>query len=197
MLLKRLEKYEIILASQSPRRSYLLTELGIKFRVSDLHVVDETYPSGLNKAEIPVFLSELKSDTYTEDLTDNQILITADTIVWFGNNVINKPVDRLDAIKILNKLQGNMHEVVTGVTLKSSRKKHSFFSHSEVYFAPLSEEEIIYYVDKFNPVDKAGAYGIQEWIGYAGIKEIRGSYFNVMGLPVQKLYTELNNFINF
>jgi nucleoside triphosphate pyrophosphatase len=196
MLLKRLDNYEIILASQSPRRRYLLTELGIKFRTSDLHVVDENYPSGLSKTEIPVFLSELKSDNYADNLTENQILITADTIVWFENNVINKPVDRLDAINILKSLQGNMHEVVTGVTLRSSRKKHSFYSHSEVYFASLSEEEIIYYVDKYNPLDKAGAYGIQEWIGYAGIKEIKGSYFNVMGLPVQKLYNELNNFIN-
>ena len=195
MLLNELEKFELILASKSPRRRYLLNELGIKFRISDLHAVDETYPSELNKTEIPVFLSELKSKTYSGDLKVNQILITADTIVWFENAVINKPRDPKDAISILNRLQGKMHEVITGVTLRSANKKHSFYSHSEVYFAPLTNEEIIYYVDKFNPLDKAGAYGIQEWIGYAGIKEIRGSYFNVMGLPVQKLYNEFKNFI--
>jgi len=195
MFLDEIKKFEIILASQSPRRQFLLKELGIKYRLSNLHEVDETFPPGLNKFEIPVFLSELKSGAYSEELIPGQILITADTIVWFENGVINKPVNYQDAVCIIDKLQGAVHEVVTGVSLRSVHQKKSFYSHSEVCFAPLMKEEIRYYIDTFKPFDKAGAYGIQEWIGYAGIKEIKGSFYNVMGLPVQKLYHELKEFV--
>ncbi len=195
MLTHKLKDYSIILASKSPRRHFLLKESGIDFRVSDLHEVDETFPQGLSKYEIPVFLSELKSDAYSLPLATHEILITADTIVYLDNRVINKPADRNEAIRILSGLSGKTHEVITGVTFRNSEKKHSFFAESEVSFSKLELEEIEYYIDNFKPFDKAGAYGIQEWIGYIGISSIKGSFHNVMGLPVQKLYRELDAFL--
>ncbi len=196
MLSEILQDYSIILATKSPRRHFLMKEAGIDYLLSDLHEVDEDFPLRLNKFEIPVFLSELKSKAYSKSLKQNEILITADTIVWKDESVIGKPVDRSDALRILKSLSGNMHEVITGVTLRNFNRMHSFHSHTSVFFDQLSDEELSYYFDTFNPMDKAGAYGIQEWIGYIGIKEIKGSYFNVMGLPVQKLYRELERFIN-
>lgn len=172
-----------------------MKEAGIPFIQSDLHEVDETYPAGMSKFEIPVYLSDLKSYAYGQPLKASEILITADTIVWLNNQVIGKPADRSEGLNILKNLSGNMHEVITGVTLRTHIKHHSFYSHTEVWFDALSEAEIEYYFDKYKPMDKAGAYGIQEWIGYIGIKKINGSYFNVMGLPVQKLYRELESFI--
>ena len=195
MIPENLTGYKIILASQSPRRKFLLKELGLDFEVSDLHETDEVYPEHLGKFEIPVYLSELKSSTYGMSLKMSEILITADTIVWFRDQVINKPVDRQDALNILSDLSGNMHEVITGVSLRTSECIRSFYSHSEVYFNTLREKEIEYYVDKYLPYDKAGGYGIQEWIGYIGIKRINGSYYNVMGLPVEKLYRELEKIV--
>jgi len=196
MLADLLHNYSIILATKSPRRHFLMKEAGIEYTLSDLHEVDENFPSGLDKFEIPVYLSELKSNAYNKALHPNEILITADTIVWKDQKVIGKPINREDALNILTELSGNMHEVITGVSIRDYKRIHSFHSHTNVYFDKLSKEELEFYFDKYNPVDKAGAYGIQEWIGYIGIKEIKGSYFNVMGLPVQKLYRELETFIN-
>ncbi len=194
MLLEKLKGFRIILASKSPRRKHLLTQLGLTFEISDLHDVDETWPAGLDKFQIPVWLAELKSDTYSEELSEKDILLTADTIVWFEEEVIHKPVDRADALNILGRLQGNSHEVITGVTVRSKDLKRSFCTHSEVRFDAISQEELEYYIDCFKPYDKAGGYGIQEWIGYIGIEEIHGSFYNVMGLPVNKLYHVLDEF---
>ncbi len=195
MLLDKINEYHIILASRSPRRKHLLEELGIHFETSDLHDVEEKWPDGLDKFQIPVWLSELKSDAWSGNLASRDILITADTIVWFEDRVIHKPSDRSEALEILDKLQGNSHEVITGVTLRNQSLRHSFCAHSEVRFGSLDHDEIAFYVDHYKPYDKAGAYGIQEWIGYAGIKEIHGSFYNVMGLPVEMLYRFLGEFI--
>ena len=190
-----LKKYTIILASKSPRRQYLLKELGLNFIIDTSFEVDEEYPDSLIKNEIPVFLSELKSMAYNKSIAENEILLTADTIVWLNGQMVGKPVDREDAINILRNLSGNMHEVITGVCLRSNNKTKTFTALSEVYFKPLDDDEINYYIENYQPFDKAGAYGVQEWIGYVGVEKINGSYFNVMGLPIQKLYVELINFI--
>ncbi len=195
MIPENLAGYNIILASKSPRRRFLLKELGLNFEVSDLHEIKEEYPDKLDKYEIPVYLSGKKSSAYSKSLSDKEILLTSDTIVWYKGKVINKPVGRNDALKILSELSGNMHEVITGVTLRTNKCTNSFYSHSEVIFSKLKKSEIEYYIDTFPPYDKAGAYGIQEWIGYIGIERINGSYFNVMGLPVQRLYRELENIV--
>lgn len=187
----RLNSFDIVLASKSPRRQHLLAELGLQFRVIDHIGMDEVYPASLRAAEIPLYLAKAKAACCERYLDQNTILITADTIVWLENEVIEKPCDHEDAIKMLGKLSGRMHEVFTGVCIKSVGAESSFFATSRVWFRHLAEEEIRYYVDKYNPMDKAGAYGVQEWIGYAGVERIEGSYFNVMGLPVQQLYLEL------
>lgn len=186
-------KYNIILASQSPRRQYLLKELGFDFEVKTKEV-DEDFPEYMRRYEIPLYLCEKKAAAYNEELGDNQLLITADTIVWMDNNALNKPKDREDAIRMLNILSGRMHEVITAVCLKSKEKMKSFYAVTDVFFKDLTSEEIEYYVDNYKPYDKAGAYGAQEWIGYIGIEKIHGSYFNVMGLPVKELYEELMRF---
>jgi septum formation protein len=194
MLKEKLKKVTLVLASASPRRMKLMQEAGIPFKLGTPSDIEEKFPEGLDKFQIPVYLAELKSTAYGE-IPDNEILITADTIVWLNNHVINKPKDPNDAFEILSSLSGNMHEVITGVCLRRNSKTRTFFSHSEVYFAKLKPEEIIHYIETCKPFDKAGGYGIQEWIGYIGIEKINGSYFNVMGLPVQKLYRELESFI--
>jgi septum formation protein len=194
MLENKLHKYNIILASQSPRRQSLLKELGFTFQVSENHNLDEFYPENLDKFQIPVYLSESKSSAYG-NLNGNDLLITADTIVWLKDHVIGKPSDFREAVNILLNLSENMHEVITGVTLRTRSRVHSFYSHTEVYFAKISKSEIDYYVRKFKPYDKAGAYGIQEWIGFVAIEKINGSFHNVMGLPIQKLYRVLEDFI--
>ncbi len=194
MLKEKLKHYTLVLASRSPRRMKLLQEAGIPFRLAIPMIVEEKFPVELNKFQVPLYLAELKSKAYGE-IPDDEILITADTIVWLNNEVIGKPVNEKNAFKILSALSGNMHEVVTGVCIRKNFKTHSFYSHSEVYFSKLSAEEITYYIENFKPFDKAGGYGIQEWIGYIGVEKIVGSYFNVMGLPIQKLYRELENFI--
>lgn len=191
--MKWLPDYNYILASKSPRRQELLHSLGINFQVI-IKEFDENYPEHLTKEEIPVFLAELKSQSLVDTLKENDLLITADTIVWLNDEVLGKPADEEGAITILQKLSANEHQVITGVCLTAIHKQKSFFSVSNVRFKELSLAEIEYYVSEFNPLDKAGAYGIQEWIGYIGITHIEGSFFNVMGLPVQQLYTEIQNF---
>lgn len=184
---------KVVLASQSPRRQNLLKELGIDFEIRTKEV-EEVYPSTLKKEEVALFLSELKARAFEKNLAPGELIITSDTIVCLGDEIIGKPKDREDAINMLTKLSGNKHEVITAVTLLSEDKKHSFYEVTEVYFKPLSNDEIIYYIDRYQPFDKAGSYGIQEWIGYIGIEKINGSYFNVMGLPVKRLYEELEKF---
>lgn len=192
-LQKHLQQYKIVLASQSPRRQQLLNELNIDFTI-DVPMVDEQYPQYLVHEQIPIYLAELKANAFAPHLYDNKLIITADTIVWADEKVLGKPKNHNDAVKMLNTLSGNRHIVYTGVCLKSKNKQVSFYASTEVYFKNLLDSEIDYYVTNFKPFDKAGAYGIQEWIGYIGVEKINGSYFNVMGLPIQRLYTELFNF---
>ena len=179
----------IILASNSPRRRELLSGLGLDYEVHTMPGLDESYPDGLPMEEIPQYISRKKAAAYT--LEKDELLITADTIVWLDGEVLGKPADEEEARQMLSKLSGRTHQVVTGVTLTTTAIQHSFACVSQVTFAQLSDEEIDYYVTHYRPLDKAGAYGIQEWIGYIGVTSIEGSYFNVMGLPVQRLYTEL------
>lgn len=196
MFLDYLKTKHVILASQSPRRKELLKGLGIAFTQYVDESVDESYPATLSKSKIPEYIAEKKSAAYPHELAEDDILITADTIVWASGQVLGKPADREDAIRMLNILSGKSHEVFTAITLRTTGKKQTFVASSTVYFRPLEDEEIEYYVDTYKPYDKAGAYGIQEWIGYVGLERIEGSYFNVMGLPVQRLYVELMKFTN-
>lgn len=196
MFIPNIDKFRIILASQSPRRQQLLNDAGITFDVVINSSGDENYPKQLVKEQIAVFLAKYKAKSFNGDLKENEILITADTIVWLKNEALNKPVDFDDAVSILQKLSGNCHQVYTGVCIKSVDKEVVFSASTDVYFKKLSLEEITYYVENYKPYDKAGAYGIQEWIGYIAIEKINGSFFNVMGLPIQKLYHELDKFIN-
>ena len=193
-MLDNISNYNIILASKSPRRHFLLKELEIDFSIMADSNIDESYPEKLKNEEIVLFLAKHKANYYTKKLQKNDLLITADTIVLLNGVVVQKPEDRDDAIKILKSLSGNKHTVFTGVCIRTLQKSLTFFAKTDVYFNKLKNEEIYYYIDKYQPYDKAGAYGIQEWIGYIGIEKIDGSYFNVMGLPVQKLYEELSNF---
>ena len=195
MLADKLKKYRVILASGSPRRQELLKGLGIDFEVL-VPDVEETYPSSLRQHEIALYLSQLKAASFHDDLfCGNCLVITADTIVWLEDRVLPKPGSREEAVSILRQLSGKAHDVITGVTLRTATGRHSFFSDTRVYFRELAMEEIGYYVDRYKPYDKAGAYGIQEWIGYAGIERIEGCYFNVVGLPVQMLYRELDRYL--
>lgn len=186
-------KYNYILASKSPRRQQLLEALGIGFEVR-LKEVDETYPEGMSPVDIPVYLAEKKAEAFLQELQPNDLLITADTIVCLGTKVIGKPADADDAVDLLRALSGKEHQVISGVCLSSVNRQKSFNAVTNVQFKTLSEEEIRYYIQAYSPYDKAGAYGIQEWIGYAGITHIEGSFYNVMGLPVQNLYEEILNF---
>ena len=195
MLIDKLGEYRIILASQSPRRQWLLKELDVDFEIMENNDLEESYPPGLVKERIPEYLAELKALHIMPEVPADTLLITADTIVLLHGHVIGKPVGRDDAVSILKSLSGTVHEVITGVCLTSGDKKRIFNASSLVWFSALSDDEIVYYIDKFQPFDKAGAYGIQEWIGYIGIEKIEGSYFNVMGLPIQKLYAELKKFL--
>ena len=180
---------KIILASNSPRRQELLSGLGLDYEVRTLQGLDESYPEGLSMEEIPQYISRKKAAAYT--LGADELLITADTIVYLDGEVLGKPADEAEAKEMLRKLSGKTHQVVTGVTLTWSNQQHSFASVSQVTFAMLTDAEIDYYVTHYHPLDKAGAYGIQEWIGYIGVSSLQGSYFNVMGLPVQRLYSEM------
>lgn len=174
----------------------MLKELGIDFEILTGAETDETYPPELTKEEIVVYLAEKKAEHAISMIPDKTLVITADTIVWLNGRVINKPSGYHEAVKMLLELSGNVHEVLTGVCLSTNQKKHTFYVSTLVYFASLSEDEIKYYVEQYRPYDKAGAYGIQEWIGYIGIERIEGSYFNVMGLPVQELYREMIKFLS-
>lgn len=183
----------IILASSSPRRQQLMKEAGIVFEVRTKDT-DEVYPPELKVEVIPVYLAQLKAAAFKGELKATDLLITADTIVSLHGRMIGKPHDRADAIRILNELSGNKHTVITGLCLTTAFEQKSIPVFTDVYFRKLDEGEIVYYVDKYKPFDKAGAYGIQEWIGYVGIERIDGSFYNVMGLPVQTLYRELKAF---
>ncbi len=194
-MLENLAAYRIILGSNSPRRRELLAGLDLSFDVYVIPGLEENYPDSLQPQEIPVFLSKQKAEAYLSTLEDQVLLITADTIVWNETEVIGKPKDREDAIRMLRSLSRHEHQVVTGVCLTTTKKQETFSVVSSVRFASLTDEEIIYYVDKYKPFDKAGAYGIQEWIGYVGVESISGSFYNVMGLPVQRLYQELKRFV--
>jgi len=193
MFLQNLENYEIILASKSPRRQQLLSDLGLKFSVQSLDIPEE-FSANLGMTEVSVFLAELKAEAFRPQLKNNQLVITADTIVWLDGKVLNKPADYADGFRMLKDLSGKKHQVITGVCLLSTEKKVSFYALTDVWFKELSDEEIHYYMEHYKPYDKAGAYGIQEWIGYVGIYHIEGSFFNVMGLPVQSVYEHLKTF---
>ena len=186
----------IILASKSPRRIELMQKARLKFIVQTAGEIAETYPPELQREEISLFLARKKASAFLQvvNITDNTILVTADTVVWINNCALGKPADRKEAIDMLAALSGNMHQVYTGVCLTTNRKQHAFYDESKVYFKKLTVAEISFYVDRFKPFDKAGAYGIQEWIGLIGIEKIEGSYHNIVGLPIQKLYAALSNF---
>ena len=190
-MLDNLKKYRIILASASPRRRELLGGVDVDFEVRVLPDVDESFPESLQGGEIPLHISQKKADAYRAVMSDNELVITADTIVWLDGVALGKPVDEADACRMIRKMSGKTHSVFTGVTITTKEVQRSFVAQSDVTFASLTDEEIEYYVTKYRPMDKAGAYGVQEWIGYIGIENINGSYFNVMGLPVQRLYNEL------
>jgi septum formation protein len=192
--LEDLNSYEILLASQSPRRSALMKELGIPFRVVATEHIHEDYPLHLQGGDIARYLAEHKSEAYKMALEKHQILLTADTIVWHQGNELGKPADRQEAIGMLAALSGDTHQVYTGVCLRSDIARRAFFVATDVIFSRLDREEIEHYVDQYRPYDKAGAYGIQEWIGHIAVENIVGSYFNVMGLPIQKVYSELKAF---
>ena len=196
LLHRKLEDKEIILASNSPRRRQLMTDAGIPFVVAGKYPCDETYPHDMPACEVPQHIAGLKSRAYPEPLADNQILVTADTVVAVDGMVLGKPAGRDEALCMLGLLSGRTHTVITGVMLRSARRTLSFSAESRVTFRALTDEERAYYVDTFRPYDKAGAYGIQEWIGYAAVERIEGSFYNVMGLPVQRLYTELDKFLD-
>ena len=193
-MLKNLKKYNIILASGSPRREYLLRELGLNFNIFVKDDIDEQAPPDLHREEIAVYLARHKALHYTPELKNNTMIITADTIVCLGDEIMNKPADVKEARQMLTKLSGNYHDVITGICVRTLEKSVCIHTSTRVHFKNLEEEEIEYYITNYKPFDKAGGYGIQEWIGYTGIDRIEGSYFNVMGLPVQKLYEELKKF---
>ena len=184
----------IILASNSPRRRELLSGLDIDFEVKVLPDIEESYPDSLPVSDIAPYLSKTKAQAYLPMLQADDIIITADTVVIVDNNVLGKPLDADDARRMLNMISGRTHQVTTGVSLTSLKHQQTFSVTTDVTFKQLTDAEINYYIEKYKPYDKAGAYGIQEWIGYVGVTSLEGSYFNVMGLPVQRIYTELQKF---
>ena len=190
-MLDNLKNYDIILASNSPRRKELLQRLGLPFKVRTLFGVDESFPENLRGEEIALYIARKKAEAYKSSMSSNELLITADTIVCLDGVVMGKPYGAENAKTILRQLSGRVHQVITGVTVLTQVKRESFAVTSHVKFANVTEDEIDYYVDNYLPFDKAGAYGIQEWFGLVAVEELRGSYFNVMGLPVQRLYTVL------
>ena len=184
----------IVLASNSPRRRELLAGLGIEFEVRVLPDIDESYPADLPVMQIAEYIAHEKASAYLLTMKDNDIVITADTVVIIGNEVLGKPKDEEDAKRMLRLISGKTHQVVTGVCLTTTKLQRHFSVSTDVTFKNLPENEINYYITKYKPFDKAGAYGIQEWIGYVGVTSLNGSYFNVMGLPVQKLWEELKKY---
>lgn len=193
-MLDQLLKRKIILASASPRRQFLLKDLGLNVEIKTKEV-EEVYPDHLKGKAIVLYLAELKANVFSDDeIPEDAILIAADTIVCLDDEVLTKPANYDDAFNIISSLSGKKHEVISGVCLRSAKKKITFHAITEVYFKQLSEEEIHHYIKHYKPYDKAGAYGIQEWIGYIGIEKISGSFYNVMGMPIQRLYEELLKF---
>jgi septum formation protein len=192
-MLENLQNKRIKLASKSPRRQQLLQGLGLTFDVWSKEV-DESYPDHLQQEEIPLYLASKKADAFREDLQDGDVLITADTIVWIDGQVLNKPEDRDDAIRMIGLLNGKTHDVYTGVSIVSLEKTELLWDRTRVHFARLTAEEIEHYIDNYSPFDKAGSYGAQDWIGLVAIDRLEGSYFNVMGLPVHKVYQALKSF---
>lgn len=193
MILENLKKYQITLASNSPRRKELLSGLNLDYKVKILPDIDETYPDTLKGEDIPLYIARKKAEAYKSIMSKNELIITADTIVYTDGEVLGKPKDEADARRMLHALSGRSHQVITGVCITTSGFQRSFASVTEVTFDTLTDEEIYFYISTYNPMDKAGAYGIQEWIGFIGVSKLNGSYFNVMGLPVQRLYRELKN----
>ncbi len=189
-----MEETKILLASKSPRRHEILTLSGFNFEVVNIEA-DEDFPSELKGSEICCFLSEHKSKHYAHPLEKNQLLVTADTIVWVDDEVLNKPADTQEAREMLQKLNGKTHTVYTGVTVRNLQKSHTFFDQTEVNFYQLTPSEIDNYIQNCRPFDKAGSYGIQDWMGLVGVKSINGCFYNVMGFPAAKFYRELQHFI--
>ena len=196
LLNDKLKPFRLLLASQSPRRRELMTGCGLPYELAPKYDCEEIYPEDLPAEEVPLYLSRLKSETYPAPLAPNDILLTADTVVVLDTEVLGKPHGRDDALRMLGRLSGRRHTVVSGVTLRTAQRMHSFEVRTSVWFRTLTAEEIEHYIDTYRPFDKAGSYGIQEWVGYAAIERIEGSFYNVMGLPIQKVYTELDKFLD-
>ena len=193
MSLAAFKKYKLVLASKSPRRQELLRSLGVAFEVRTKEI-EEIFPDTLQREEVARYLAQLKANAFTEELAPGELIITSDTTVCLGDQILNKPQDRNEAISMLQSLSGKSHQVITAVCLKTLEKAVVFHESTTVHFKTLSRAEIEYYVDHYQPYDKAGSYGIQEWIGYVGIKGIEGDYFNVVGLPVHALYHQISQF---
>lgn len=193
-MLPNLQKYKIMLASKSPRRRELLQQLRIPFNVITIGGIDESFPESIPLVDVPQYISSVKADAYQHKIMDNELVITADTMVICGDKILGKPKDAQDAARMLRLLSGKTHQVATGVTISTTDKRTSFTTVSDVTFSELTDDEIDYYVENFIPLDKAGAYGIQEWIGAVAVSSINGSFYNVMGLPVHRLYQELKLF---
>lgn len=187
-------RYKIVLASNSPRRRELLAGLGLPFEVRVMADIDESYPADLPVGEVARYISGKKADAYRGSLADDELLITADTVVIVGDEILGKPVDEADATRMLRLISGRTHQVTTGVAMLTTTQERRFAVTTDVTFRPLTDDEIHYYISRYKPFDKAGAYGIQEWIGYIGVTGLEGSYYNVMGLPIQRIYTELKAF---
>lgn len=196
LLHEKLAPYRLLLASQSPRRRELMSGCGLPYELAPKFDCEERYPADLAAEEVPGYLSRLKSEAYPSPLAPQEILLTADTVVVLDGEVLGKPHGRDEAVEMLRRLSARRHTVVSGVTFRTPDRMHTFTTRTSVWFRRLEREEIDYYVDTFRPFDKAGSYGIQEWIGYAAIERIEGSFYNVMGLPIQKLYVELDQFLN-
>ena len=192
-MLDNLKKYKIILASASPRRRELLAGLDVDFVVRALPDVDESFPAELQSGDIPLYISRKKADAYRPVMADDELVITADTIVWLDGKALGKPRDEEEARQMIRNMSGKTHSVFTGVTITTKKEQRNFVAQSNVRFSNLLDSEIDYYITRYKPMDKAGSYGVQEWIGFIGIENIEGSYFNVMGLPVQRLYSELKS----
>lgn len=189
------EKFKIILASNSPRRKELLGGLGLPFEVRVMDGIDESYPATMPVSEVALHIAGLKADAYRKTMAKDELIITADTVVIVGNEILGKPHDEADAIRMLKLLSGRTHQVTTGVCLIADNWERRFSVTTDVTFKELTDEEIHYYIDTYKPFDKAGAYGIQEWIGFIGVTALKGSYYNVMGLPVQRIYEALKTII--
>lgn len=186
------KSYKIILASNSPRRKELLAGLGLPFEVRVLNGIDESFPSSLPVSDVALYIAGKKADAYRVNMSSDELIITADTIVIVGDEILGKPHDEADAVRMLREISGRIHQVTTGVCLVAEGWERRFSVTTDVTFKTLSDEEIHYYIDHYHPYDKAGAYGIQEWIGYIGVTGLNGSYYNVMGLPVQRIYEALH-----